>query len=53
MLFRSLSHFGMSVWKARPWEVAEGLTQKTGIRVIAARDGMKFDLANLAEKESV
>ncbi len=48
-----LSHFGMSVWKARPWEVAEGLTQKTGIRVIAARDGMKFDLANLAEKESV
>ncbi|MDD5701575.1 MAG: MBL fold metallo-hydrolase [Dehalococcoidales bacterium] len=48
-----LNHFGMSVWKARPWEVAEGLTQKTGIKVIAARDGMKFDLANLAEKESV
>jgi ribonuclease BN (tRNA processing enzyme) len=44
-----LSHFGMHVWKARPWLVAEELAQKTGIRVIAARDGMKFDLAQLGE----
>jgi len=42
-----LSHFGMSVWKARPWEVAQRLSQQTGVRVIAARDGMKFDLAQL------
>ncbi len=42
-----LSHFGMSVWKAKPWEIAQRLSQQTGVRVIAARDGMKFDLAQL------
>jgi len=42
-----LSHFGMGVWKARPWEIAQRLSQQTGIRVIAARDGMKFDLSQL------
>ena len=44
-----LTHFGMQLWRARPWEVAEQLTQKTGIRVIAARDGLKFDLEKLEE----
>jgi ribonuclease BN (tRNA processing enzyme) len=42
-----LTHFGMSMWRAKPWEVAETLSQKTGIRVIAARDGMKFELSQL------
>jgi phosphoribosyl 1,2-cyclic phosphodiesterase len=42
-----LNHFGMQVWKARPWLIAEDLSQKTGIKVIAARDGMKFDLTRL------
>jgi ribonuclease BN (tRNA processing enzyme) len=44
-----LSHFGMHVWQARPWLVAEEMSQKTGVRVIAARDGMKFDLTQLKE----
>jgi ribonuclease BN (tRNA processing enzyme) len=44
-----LTHFGMGVWRAKPWEVARGLTEKTGVKVIAARDGMKFDLAKLDE----
>jgi ribonuclease BN (tRNA processing enzyme) len=44
-----LTHFGMNMWRARPWEVAEKMTEKTGIKVIAARDGMKFDLAQLEE----
>jgi len=44
-----ISHFGMNVWRARPWLVAEELTQKTGIKVIAARDGMKYDLAQLKD----
>jgi ribonuclease BN (tRNA processing enzyme) len=44
-----LTHFGMSMWRAKPWEIAERLSQETGIRVIAARDGMKFDLAQLEE----
>ena len=42
-----LTHFGMGVWKAKPWQIAESLTEKTGVKVIAARDGMKFDLAEL------
>jgi ribonuclease BN (tRNA processing enzyme) len=42
-----LSHFGMGVWQAKPWEIAQGLSQQTGVRVIAARDGMKFDLSQL------
>ena len=44
-----LTHFGMSVWRAHPWQIAESLTEKTGTRVIAARDGMTFDLAQLDE----
>jgi ribonuclease BN (tRNA processing enzyme) len=42
-----LTHFGMTMWGAKPWKLAEKLCQETGIRVIAARDGMKFNLAQL------
>jgi len=42
-----LTHFGMTMWRAKPWLVAESLTEKTGVKVIAARDGMKFDLSQL------
>ncbi len=42
-----LTHFGMTMWRAKPWELAQKLSQETGISVIAARDGMKFDLAQL------
>jgi len=42
-----LTHFGMGMWRAKPWEIAQRLTQETGVKVIAARDGMKFDLSRL------
>jgi ribonuclease BN (tRNA processing enzyme) len=42
-----LTHFGMTMWRAKPWELAKKLTEETGISVIAARDGMRFDLAQL------
>ena len=42
-----LTHFGMTVWRAKPWEIAQRLSEETGVRVIAARDGMKFDLSQL------
>ncbi len=42
-----LNHYGMHVWQAHPWELAETLTRETGVKVIAARDGMRFDLARL------
>jgi len=37
----------MGVWRAKPWEIAEALTQKTGVKVIASRDGMRFELSRL------
>ena len=42
-----LTHFGMTMWRAKPWEVAQRLSEETGVRVIAARDGMRFDLSQL------
>jgi phosphoribosyl 1,2-cyclic phosphodiesterase len=39
-----LTHFGMTVWRAHPWEVAEGLAQRTGFEVKAARDGMTLEV---------
>jgi ribonuclease BN (tRNA processing enzyme) len=44
-----LTHFGMTMWRAKPWEVADRLSQQTGVHVIAATDGMTFDLAELGE----
>src|SRR4030043_1549399 len=45
-----LSHFGLHVWQAKPWKIAEELSRQTGVKVIAARDGMKFDLSQLEEE---
>jgi len=42
-----LTHFGMTIWRAKPWEVAKKLSDETGVEVIAARDGMTFDLPSL------
>ncbi|MBP7215735.1 MAG: MBL fold metallo-hydrolase [Candidatus Omnitrophica bacterium] len=37
-----LTHFGMSMLKAKPHFLAEDLTQRLGIEVVAAYDGMTF-----------
>lgn len=42
-----LHHFGMGVWQAKPWEIARRMSEQSGIRVIAARDGMVFNLNQL------
>jgi len=42
-----LSHFGMHIWQEKPWLIAEDISQKTGTDVIAARDGLKFNLTQL------
>ena len=39
-----ITHFGMQVWRAHPWEVAEKLTEATGVQVKAARDGMSIEV---------
>ncbi len=40
----------MNVWRAKPWEIAQRLTEETGVKVIVAQDGMRFDLARLDER---
>jgi len=40
-----LTHFGMTMVRAKPWELAEKLAEETGVEVVAASDGMKFELA--------
>ncbi len=39
-----ITHFGMTVWRAHPWELAADLTQRLGTEVKAARDGMSLEL---------
>jgi len=42
-----LTHFGMTMLKEKPWEIAESLSKKLGLKIIAANDGMKIDLENI------
>jgi ribonuclease BN (tRNA processing enzyme) len=39
-----LTHFGMNVWRSKPWEIAARMTEEIGVKVIAARDGMHLEL---------
>jgi len=42
-----LTHFGMRMLQAKPWELAERLTEETGVKVIAARDGMTLEIEEI------
>lgn len=39
-----LTHFGMTMIKAKPWQLADKLTTELGIKTLAARDGMLVGL---------
>lgn len=39
-----LTHFGMTMIKEKPWLVAEGLSDKLGVEVMAASDGRNIKL---------
>ncbi len=39
-----LTHFGMTMVRAKPWLIAENLSDELGTKIIAASDGLKFDL---------
>ena len=39
-----LTHYGMTVWRANPAELAADMSQRLGIEVQAARDGMSIEL---------
>jgi phosphoribosyl 1,2-cyclic phosphodiesterase len=38
-----MTHFGMSIIKEKPYLLAKSLKQETGLEVVAAYDGMRFD----------
>ena len=44
-----LTHFGMRMLQAKPWEMAERLSEETGVKVIAARDGMTLEIDELTK----
>lgn len=46
--FAILTHFGMTMLKAKPYLIAQQLTQELGTEVIAASDGMTFDLIKIS-----
>lgn len=39
-----LTHFGMTMIRAKPWELAEKVSIETGVKVLAASDGMTVAL---------
>lgn len=39
-----LTHFGLTIIKAKPWKLAQEISEKLNLKVIAATDGMKIDL---------
>lgn len=39
-----LTHFGMTMIQAKPWELAEAMSKELGVEVLAARDGMTLEL---------
>jgi len=45
-----LTHFGMRMLDAGPPQLANRLSEETGIRVIAAQDGMTLDIEDLLKK---
>lgn len=40
-----LTHFGMGMLKQKPWELARRLSEEHQTRIVAAADGMNFDLS--------
>ena len=45
-----LTHFGMTMIKAKPWEIAENMSKKLGLNIIAANDGMVIDIDQYKSK---
>jgi ribonuclease BN (tRNA processing enzyme) len=47
-----LTHFGMTMIQARPWLVAEAMSERTGVKVVAASDGRLIDLSPYRAEET-
>lgn len=46
-----LTHFGMTMLRAKPWEVAKKLEERLGTKVIAANDGTEISLDEYKREE--
>jgi phosphoribosyl 1,2-cyclic phosphodiesterase len=44
-----LTHFGMTMIKSKPWEIASEISEKIGVHTIAASDGMTIELETIKE----
>lgn len=42
-----ITHFGMTIIKTGPWNIARQLKEKTGITVLAAEDGKHYEIEKL------
>ena len=38
-----LTHFGMTMLRAKPWELAAQISEKLGLEVVAASDGLTLE----------
>jgi len=46
-----LTHFGMTMLQAKPWEVAKKLTEEVGFEIVAASDGYSHEIADPNSKQ--
>lgn len=46
-----MSHFGMTMIRAKPWELARQVAERTGVKVVAASDGKRIDLGTYQESQ--
>jgi len=44
-----LTHFGMTMIRAKPWVVAREMSERTGVKVMAASDGRRVELGPYRE----
>jgi len=42
-----ITHFGMTIIKTGPWNIAHKLKEKTGVTVLAAEDGQHYEIKKL------
>lgn len=46
-----MTHFGMTMLRAKPWKLARELTERTGCEVLAASDGMRVELSKYRRED--
>ena len=42
-----ITHFGFNLWEEKPEKYVEKIIKETGVKTIAATDGLRLDLENI------